>query len=86
MDSKDFFGIPVIPMRELDRDDPSVFACVAYMHYDFYDCDLIPPKMKGRFVHYDSIFIFDKTAGGNYLDYSYFSENRGETVRKPNLI
>ena len=55
-------GVPVIPLRELNLNDPNIFLCIGYMHYDFYDSELKAPKgMKGIFFNEDVTFLFDKT-------------------------
>ncbi len=71
-------GHSIIPMREIDLEDEHVFLCVGYAHYDFYDTEIVIPKMKGRFLAGDSTFVFDKMGQGNYLDYDYYIEHRAE--------
>ena len=73
--TREMLGYPVIPMRELDTEDPRMFACIAYMHYDYFTSDPVPPKCRGRFVIFDVTTFFDKTATGSFLDYDYFTEN-----------
>ena len=70
-------GLPVIPLRDLDRDDPHVFVVLGYTHYDYYNEYPVMPVMKGLFAYYDVCSFFDKSGTKSYLDYDFCVQNEG---------
>lgn len=71
-------GHSIIPMREVDVEDEHIFMCLGHTYCVFCDTEVVVPKMKGKFLAGDSMFTFDCTGQGNYLDYDYYTEHRME--------
>lgn len=74
---REMLGLPVIPVRDLDRDDPNIFVGLGYSHYDYFDNDPVIPTMKGFFACYDLFSFFDKSGTKSYLDYDFCIQNVG---------
>ena len=71
---KTLLNVPVIPMRNLDLNDEKIFLCMGYTHYSIFDTEIVPPRMKGKFLSADVMVFMDKSGRGNCLDHKYFED------------
>lgn len=78
--------IPMIPMREVNLDDPRVFLCMGYSHYDFFDTEIIPPKTKGKFLSEDVTVFMDTSGKENVLDYEFVKDKWSEFEKIYNIL